>query len=88
MLFMCKRYLQIFNYAKFLCRNIFYSAAIAGGPCNSWAVVPVKGIFCCDVGLRVSGEVRVKEGGVLSAKFDFGAWNVSKNLEISGFSLC
>lgn len=82
MLLMCERCLQIFNYTQILGWNTFYLAAVAlvvlailGMLCLS------KVLFCCDVGLRVKGS------GVLPTKFDFGAWNVSKNFEIPGFSL-
>lgn len=44
MLFMCKKYLQIFNYSKIICwNNILFSCYCPSGLCNSWDAVPDKG---------------------------------------------
>lgn len=67
-------------YRLFMCEKNLLNP---NGPCNSWDPVPVKGTFllwCWFKRERSKGEV-------LPTKFDFGAWNVSKNFEILGFSL-
>lgn len=67
-------------YKLFMCEK---NLSNPNGPCNSWDPVPVKGTFllwCWFKRERSKGEV-------LPTKFDFGAWNVSKNFEILGFSL-
>lgn len=68
-----QRYLQIFNYPRILCWNIYCSAAIVWWPlrfCHMHFL-----LWCWP---KREKKVKVKGNRVLFAKFDFGTWNASK----------